>query len=70
MTLDEQTGKITTVETGTIDTTTTIRVEYKKQNVNIPMFDDINITIKRRVYPSSLVLNGPNRIENETTNYS
>ena len=70
MTLDEQTGKITTVETGTIDTTTTIRVEYKKQNVNIPMFDDINITIKQRVYPSSLVLNGPNRIENETANYS
>ena len=62
--LNEDTGLLTTVENGSGNTILIIRASY------LDLFSDITITIKNRIYPTSVTIIGDNEISEDNQEYT
>ena len=67
--IDENTGLLTTVENGIADSDLTIVALYVDSNNN-RFLDEYAITIKKRVYPQNVKIEGVGKITKETTTYA
>ena len=67
--IDENTGLLTTVENGIADSDLTIVALYVDSNNN-RFLDEYAITIKKRVYPQNVKIEGVGKITKETTTYT
>lgn len=65
--IDEQTGLLTTVENGANDEELTIVTLFVRGQERF--IDECNVLVKKRIYPESIVITGPNKISEETTTY-
>lgn len=63
-------GLLTVIETGLDSTYTKLRVEYKKTSSSIPIFNDIDVEIRKRTYPENIILDGPEQITTELSEYT
>jgi hypothetical protein len=65
--IDEQSGLLTTVENGEEDVELTIVTLFVRGQDRF--IDECNVTVKKRVYPQSIIITGSNKISEETTIY-
>lgn len=67
--VNETTGELVTIENGIDDTNYTVVALFVSET-NKRFLDKFEVTIKKRVYPASVTIEGPGKISEETTEYT
>lgn len=63
-------GLLTTLENGANTTNTIIRVQFRRDGSNVPLFDDSDLIVEKRIYPESITIDGSSRINTEISEFS
>ena len=69
VTINAQTGYLTSVENGNSDSTLTIRAMHRP-TTGSSVYVEKQLKIKKRIYPSSITINGSTRLNNEQETYT
>ena len=69
VTINAQTGYLTSVENGYSDSTLTIRAMHRPTSGS-SVYVEKQLKIKKRIYPSSITINGSTRLNNEQETYT
>jgi hypothetical protein len=69
VTINAQTGYLTSVENGNSDSTLTIRAMHRP-TTGTSVYVEKQLKIKKRIYPSSITINGSTRLNNEQETYT
>ena len=69
VTINAQTGYLTSVENGNSDSTLTIRAMHRP-TTGSSVYVEKQLKIKKRIYPSNITINGSTRLNNEQETYT